>query len=61
MEVCVYALCGESTTGLTEETETMWCCTFNLEISQHNCSVDIYLVVKLSRQLFISMLCCLLY
>lgn len=65
MEVCVYGLCGESTTDLTKESEKMWfnrwCSTFNLEISQHNCSVDIYLGVKLSRQLFISMLCCLLY
>lgn len=61
MEVCVYALCGESTTDLAKEFETMWCSTFNLEISRHNCSVDIYLGVKLTRQLFISMLCCLLY
>lgn len=65
MEVCVCALCGESTTDLTKESKmwfsNRWCSTFNLEISQHNCSVDIYLGVKLSRQLFISMLRCILY
>lgn len=69
MEVSVCALCGESTTGLTKtkkrkEKKTENRCDvvlFNLEISRHKCSVDIYLGVKLSRQLFIGMLCCLLY
>lgn len=57
----MYALCRESTTDPSKDTEQKWYCTFDLEISQHNCPVDIYLGVKLYRHLFISTLCCLLY